>query len=86
MLDINGVKIEVGQTVKTQQPDGGLFAPPPSTTGEVVMQVSSNDEEQLFVKYSKPYFKFDTFILLEGKINEVIKKRLKTETTSNKVN
>lgn len=68
MLDINGIEIKVGQTVKSQQKPGGIFNPAPPETGIVEL---GNDG--LVIKYRRPGQNFDRFILLEGKINEIIK-------------
>lgn len=73
MKDINGIKIEIGMTVK-KQPIGGLFNPPPAEIGEVVeYKLSYQEETVLAIKYRKEPSCFDRFILLNGKINEVMK-------------
>lgn len=72
MKDINGIEIKIGQTVKTQQPSGGFLPPADSETGIVEFDEKLCKEGQLVIRYRKSNREFDQFILLNGKINEVI--------------
>jgi len=73
MVDINGVLIEVGQTVKTQQHEGGIFAPAPAKVGEVVLlDRIAETNSRLAIKFYLEGRTFPNYILLDGKINEVI--------------
>lgn len=73
MVDINGVLIEVGQTVKTQQREGGVFAPAPATVGEVVLLDRITElNSRLAIKFYIEGRTFPNYILLDGKINEVL--------------
>lgn len=72
MEDINGVIIEVGMKVKTQQPEGGIFNPAPAEIGIVEKCTDAFGRDALQIRYRKPNRTFDQFILLTGKINEVL--------------
>jgi len=73
MKDINGIEIIIGCKVKTKQPTGGILNPAPAQIGEVVeYKLSFQDKKVLAIKYKKFNNEFFSFILLEGKINEVI--------------
>lgn len=73
MKDINGIEIEIGMTVKTTQPSGGILNPAPSETGEVInFTVSWQTKPMLAIKYKRHNNQFYRHILLHGKINEVI--------------
>jgi hypothetical protein len=72
MTEINGNQIELGQTVKTTQQSGGLIPPAKSQTGEVVL-FTFDGSNRLAIKYRKETQNFYRHILLEGKINEIIK-------------
>lgn len=78
MEDIKGVEIEIGDVVKTQQPGGGILPPAPAQDGTVVeyeeVRHRQPNRNVLAIKYRREGQDFDRFILLEGKINEVIKK------------
>lgn len=71
MLDINGVEIKPGMRVRTQQPSDGLFFPAPPQIG-VVEEYESHKPENLCIRYRAENRDFDQFILLDGKINEVV--------------
>lgn len=72
MFDINGVKIEVGQTVKTIQPSGGILPPSTPETGMVENCIDAFGNSTFQIRYRKSFRNFDQFILLKHKINEVI--------------
>jgi len=72
MKDINGIEIKVGDKVKTQQPSGGILPPSPPKTGIVENTTDAFGNETLQIRYRKENRTFDQFILLDGKINEII--------------
>lgn len=72
MRDINGIRIEVGQTVITQQQKGGILPLAPPTTGMVEATTDSFNNETLQIRYRKEGQDFDRFILLDGKINSIL--------------
>lgn len=76
MKDINGIEIKIGDTVKTQQPGGGFLPPANPTVGEVVNYTThrsyTETSQELAIKFKKNNNEFYSFILLHGKINEVI--------------
>jgi hypothetical protein len=74
LKDINGKKIEVGDTVKTTQPSGGLLNPADSETGVVEKTKDAFGQDSLQIRYRKQGTNYDRFILLNGKINEIISK------------
>jgi len=74
LKDINGKKIEVGDTVKTTQQSGGLFNPNDSETGIVEKTKDAFGQESLQIRYRKQGTNYDRFILLNGKINEIVDK------------
>lgn len=71
MKDINGVDINPGMVVKTQQPSGGILPPADSEVGVVEPCVDAFGKHTLCIRYRKRG-NFDRFILLEGKINECV--------------
>lgn len=76
MKDINGIDIEIGMTVKTTQPSGGFLPPANPTIGEVVNYTVhrgyAETSKELAIKFKKNNQEFYSYILLSGKINEVI--------------
>jgi len=72
MIDINGKKIKIGDRVSTLQPSGGLFTPAGKTIGIVENYETSWNTIELCIKYRKNNQNFDRFILLNGKINEIL--------------
>lgn len=74
LVDINGVEIKVGQTVKTQQPTGGILSPTKPKTGIVSEGTDSFGRKVLILNYTKKYRgeNINCQIILNGKINEVI--------------
>jgi hypothetical protein len=74
LKDINGKKIEVGDTVKTTQPSGGLLNPANAETGVVEKTKDAFGQESLQIRYRKQGTNYDRFILLNGKINEIVDK------------
>lgn len=81
MLDINGIEIKVGMTVKTEQPSGGILNPAPPVTGVVFMYkhqyskfMPNRDLNELAIKYNRMYNKvnIECIVLLKNKINEII--------------
>jgi hypothetical protein len=71
MKDINGVEIKVGMKVKTQQQSGGILSPAPPQIGIVEDCVDAFNNPSLQIRF-RTHYDFDQFILLEGKINEVV--------------
>ena len=71
MEDINGINIEVGMMVKTQQPSGGILPPAPAQIGEVTYK-EFNNKTLMCIKFRKEGQDFDRYISLDGKINEVV--------------
>lgn len=71
MLDIHGIEIKVGMRVKTQQHGGGLLPPAPPVIGIVEQCTDSRVFDALCIRYNH-HSGFDRFILLEGKINEIV--------------
>jgi hypothetical protein len=74
LKDINGKKIEVGDTVKTTQPSGGVLSPADSEIGVVEKTKDAFGNDALQIKYRKQGTNYDRFILLNGKINEIVEK------------
>ena len=74
LKDINGKKIEVGDTVKTTQPSGGLLSPADSEVGVVEKTKDAFGQDALQIKYRRQGTNYDRFILLNGKINEIVSK------------
>ncbi len=77
MLDINGKEIKVGDTVRTQQPSGGILSPAPAQIGVVVeyhLSWETRFDVALAIRYERKWNNktIDCYILLDGKINEVI--------------
>lgn len=69
MKDINGVEIEVGMTVKSLQPSGGILPPAPAQTGEVTLL----KDGRMAIRFKEYNYDFYSYILLDGKINEIVK-------------
>lgn len=76
LLDVNGVRIKPGYTVKTQQPVGGLMSPAESEIGVIEETMDAFGNKAFQIKFRKPGKKYDQFILLTGKVNEVTGKPL----------
>ena len=74
LKDINGKKIEVGDTVKTTQFSGGLLNPASPEVGIVEKTKDAFGNDGLQIKYRKEGTNYDRFILLNGQINEIVKK------------
>jgi len=74
LKDINGKKIEVGDTVKTTQPSGGLLQPADSEVGIVEKTKDAFGNNSLQIRYRKNGSNYDRLILLNGKDNEIVKK------------
>ena len=77
MKDINNVEIKIGDNVKTKQPAGGILSPAPPQIGEVILapdRFGDLYKGKLFIKYKKRIATgvIDSYISLEGKINEII--------------
>lgn len=72
LTDINGKKIKVGDTVKTTQPSGGILSPGSPEIGIVEKTKDAFGNDALQIRYRKNGDNFDRFILLNGKINEVV--------------
>lgn len=74
LKDINGKKINVGDTVRTTQPSGGLMNPANPEIGIVEKTKDAFGDDALQIKYRKQGANYDRFILLNGKVNEIVKK------------
>ena len=72
LFDINGLEIKEGQRIKSQQPSGGIFAPAPPVTGIVVIEHSLAGKDLLLHYHPSGYKTHFSYILLKGKINEVL--------------
>jgi hypothetical protein len=72
LIDINGVEIKEGQRIKSQQPSGGIFAPAPAVIGRVVIEHSLAGDDLLLRYQPSGYKNHFSYILLRGKINEVL--------------
>lgn len=77
-IDINGVEIKVGDTVKTQQEGGGILQDGPPSIGIAEKTKDAFGNEAFQIRFRKPNAKQDTLILLTGKINEVIEPAITT--------
>jgi len=71
--DINGLLIEVGDTVETKQPGGGILPPGPPQIGIAEHCVDAFQRPNMCIRFRKEGQNFDRYILLDGKINTVIK-------------
>ena len=71
MQDINGINIEVGMMIKTQQHTGGILPPAPAQIGEVIYK-EFNNKNLMCIKFRNGGQDFDRYISLDGKINEVV--------------
>jgi len=71
MKDINGVVIKGGMKVKTQQKSGGILIPASPQTGIVEECLDAFGNKTMQIRY-RTHYSFDQFILLDGKINEVV--------------
>ena len=79
MKDINGVEIEVGDLVRTQQKPGGVLPPGPAREGVVYENITEHSSvwfgpSPMLIKFRKEGQDWDTSVCLHGQINEVIKK------------
>lgn len=71
--DIHGEIIKPGQIVTSAQKPGGILSPGEPKTGIVEETTDAFNNKTLRIRYREPYRTFDQFILLEGKINEIVK-------------
>lgn len=74
MKDIHGVIIKAGYKVKTQQQGGGIFSPDEPKIGTVEKTKDAFGNNALQIRYRNPLRSFDSFILLNGKINEIVER------------
>ena len=72
MKDINGIEIKIGQKLQTQQPSGGILSPADPKIGIVEFNKKLCKDGELVIRYRESYRDFDQFILLNGKINEIV--------------
>lgn len=72
MLDINGIEIKPGMTVKSMQAPNGILPPGKPTIGIVEDTIDAFGKPALCIRYRKPYRDFDQFMLIDHHINEVI--------------
>ncbi len=75
MLDINGIEIKVGQTVKTMQHSGGVLPSANPKVGVVEKTTDAFGNKTFMIRFREKGKDFDQFILLTSKINEVITSR-----------
>jgi hypothetical protein len=77
LIDINGVEIKLGDTVKTQQPKSRFLPQAEAKTGVVRQWFDltgyGDGTAYLAIKFKNVNEKYGRYILLDGKINEVIK-------------
>lgn len=74
MKDVYNVLIEVGDTVQTVQQPGGLFEPAPHSVGIVEECKDAFGNDSLQIRCEKDYKGYEKIILINGKINKVLKK------------
>jgi len=78
LYDINGLLIEVGDTVETQQPGGGILPPGPPQIGNVIESPewikAGLFKENICLQFFKGSDPMPRYILLQHKINTVVKK------------
>ena len=72
MLDINNLEIRVGDTIETCQPNGGILPPAKPSIGVVEKVTCPFGTATLQIRYRRTNQVFDSFILLNGKINKII--------------
>lgn len=72
MKDINGITIKTGDLVATRQPSGGVLPPGQPEQGIVEPTIDAFGNPTMQIRFRKAGRDFDQFILLDGKINEVI--------------
>lgn len=71
LRDMNDIVICVGDTVRSSQYSGGVFRPAPPVIGEVVFK-----DERFMLKYRINGQEFDSFLLLDNTINEIVSKKV----------
>lgn len=74
LLDINGELIEEGDIVKTTQPSGGLLSPSEGQIGVVEKTKDAFGQDSFQIRFRKEGKDFDQYILINNKINEIIRK------------
>lgn len=77
LYDINGLLIEVGDTVETQQPGGGILPPGAPQIGEVIESpdwIKRGGSEDICLQFFKGADPHPRYILLQHKINTMVKK------------
>jgi hypothetical protein len=74
LYDINGKKIEEGDMVKSMQPSGGILSPSEGQIGVVEKTKDAFGQDDFRIRFRREGKNFDQFILLNGKINEIISK------------
>jgi hypothetical protein len=74
LYDINGKKIEEGDIVKSTQPSGGILSSSEGQIGIVEKTKDAFGQDDFQIRFKKEGRNFDQFILLNNKINEIIKK------------
>jgi hypothetical protein len=74
LKDIKGRLIEEGDMVKTKQAEGGLMSASEGEVGIVEKTKDAFNNDALLIRFRKTGKNYDTTILLNGKINEIVKK------------
>jgi hypothetical protein len=74
LKDIKGRLIEEGDLVKTKQAEGGLMSPSEGNVGIVEKTKDAFNNDALLIRFRKTGKNYDTIILLNGQINEIIEK------------
>jgi hypothetical protein len=68
MKDTKGKEIIIGMSIKSTQQAGGFINPSPSTLGIC----EADKDGRLVIRFRKSFHEWDSFIILHGKINEII--------------
>jgi hypothetical protein len=74
LKDIKGRLIEEGDMVKTKQAEGGLMSASEGEVGIVEKTKDAFNNDALLIRFRKTGKNYDTTILLNGKINEIVEK------------
>lgn len=75
LKDKYGSEIKVGDKVKTQQPGGGVLPQGAPEIGVVEKTKDAFGKDDFQIRYRKEGDKFDRFILLNSKINEIVSEK-----------
>lgn len=72
MIDIKGIEIKPGMTVKTTQYSGGILPTGKPTTGIVEETTDAFGMPALQIRFREPWRTFDQFVIIDHHINEII--------------